>query len=256
MEWTCREEGTFSGALRGGKRGKVELAHGGTLFLDELGDMPAEIQTGLLRFLEEGKVIPLGSECPRRVDVRVITAMNVDPGQAMARGKLRLDLYHRLNVFPIFLPPLRERAEDLPLLIRHLLDREGFSSTEISPDAMNVLVTLMARRLLGILDPLLWSSAPHTPAHRSGPGWSALCCPSYQSETTTGSRQGSSPALLKQGASTWGETREGALKHINEVIHMIVRFQFGMPDLVSQFAIQKAGSTSFSLDREIASALH
>ena len=100
------EEGTFSGALRGGKRGKIEVAHGGTLFLDELGDLPAEIQAGLLRFLEEGTVVPLGSERPRRVDVRVTATMNVDPAQAVEQGRLRLDLFHRLNVFPIFLPPL------------------------------------------------------------------------------------------------------------------------------------------------------
>lgn len=132
------EEGAFSGALRGGKRGKVELAHGGTLFLDELGDMPAEIQAGLLRFLEEGTVVPLGSERPRRVDVRVTATMNVDPAQAVEQGRLRLDLFHRLNVFPIFLPPLRERLEDLPWLVRHLLDKEGFSVTEVSLEVLEL----------------------------------------------------------------------------------------------------------------------
>lgn len=132
------EEGAFSGALRGGKRGKIELAHWGTLFLDELGDMPAEIQLGFLRFLEEGKIVPLGSEHPRAVDVRVIAAMNLDPSVAIAQGKLRLDLYHRLNQLPIFLPPLRERLEDLPLLVHHLLESGGFSDTEVSPEAMEV----------------------------------------------------------------------------------------------------------------------
>ena len=132
------EEGTFSGALRGGKRGKIEVAHGGTLFLDELGDLPAEIQAGLLRFLEEGTVVPLGSERPRRVDVRVTATMNVDPAQAVEQGRLRLDLFHRLNVFPIFLPPLRERLEDLPWLVRHLLDKEGFSATEVSLEVLQL----------------------------------------------------------------------------------------------------------------------
>lgn len=132
------EEGTFSGALRGGKRGKVDLAHGGTLFLDELGDLPAEIQVGLLRFLEEGAVVSLGSERPRRVDARIITAMNIDPAKAVEQGRLRLDLFHRLNVFPIVLPPLRDRLEDLPSLARHLLDREGFSGTEISPEVIEI----------------------------------------------------------------------------------------------------------------------
>jgi transcriptional regulator with PAS, ATPase and Fis domain len=132
------EEGAFSGALRGGKRGKVELAQGGTLFLDELGDMPAEIQVSFLRFLEDGQVVSLGSERPRRVDVRVIAAMNIDPTKAVEQGRLRLDLFHRLNVFPILLPPLRERTEDLPLLVRHLLDREGFSDMEVAPEVMGL----------------------------------------------------------------------------------------------------------------------
>lgn len=133
------EEGAFSGALRGGKRGKIALAHQGTLFLDELADMPAEIQLGLLRFLEEGKIMPVGSEHPRIVNVRVIAAMNLDPTLAVAQGKLRLDLYHRLNQLPIFLPPLRDRLEDLPLLAHHLLRREGFPNTTVSPAAMEAL---------------------------------------------------------------------------------------------------------------------
>jgi transcriptional regulator with PAS, ATPase and Fis domain len=112
------------------------LAHGGTLFLDELEDMPVEMQSSLLRFLEEGIVVALGGDSPKRVDVRIMAAMNIDPPQAVEQEKLRLDLYHRLNVFPIFLPPLRERLEDLPLLIRHLLDREGFSHTECAPEVV------------------------------------------------------------------------------------------------------------------------
>jgi transcriptional regulator of acetoin/glycerol metabolism len=133
------EEGAFSGALRGGKRGKIALAHQGTLLLDELEDMPGEIQLGLLRFLEEGKIVPLGSEHPRIVDVRVIAAMNTDPALTVAQGKLRLDLYHRLNQLPLFLPPLRERLEDLPLLVQHILSKEGFPQVTVSPEAMEIL---------------------------------------------------------------------------------------------------------------------
>jgi transcriptional regulator of acetoin/glycerol metabolism len=132
------EDGAFSGALRGGQPGKIELAHRGTLFLDEIADMPAEIQASLLRVLEEGKVVPLGSKRPREVDVRIIAALNTDPQAAVTQGKLRLDLYHRLNVFPIVLPPLRERVEDLSLLARHLLDREGFADIEIAPEVFEV----------------------------------------------------------------------------------------------------------------------
>lgn len=132
------EEGAFSGARRGGQQGKVELAHQGTLFLDELEDMPLEIQSSFLRFLEEGTIVPLGGQYPRAIDVRVIAAMNCDPLAAVAQGKLRLDLYHRLNVFPIALPPLRERLEDLPLLVRHFLDKEGWSDTEVALDVLKI----------------------------------------------------------------------------------------------------------------------
>lgn len=133
------EEGAFSGALRGGKAGKIALAHEGTLFLDELEDTPLETQLSLLQFLEEGDIVPLGGERPQRVHVRVIAATKMEPAAAVAQGKLRLDLYHRLNVFSILLPPLRERREDLPLLVRHLLKREGFAEVEVHPDAMAIL---------------------------------------------------------------------------------------------------------------------
>lgn len=132
------EEGAFSGARRGGSRGKIELAHRGTLFLDELGDMPMEIQSSFLRFLEEQKVVPLGSEQPRAVDVRVISATNVDLKMAVTQGKFRLDLYHRLNLFPITLPPLRERLEDLPVLVRSLLNQEGFADAQVSTEVMEI----------------------------------------------------------------------------------------------------------------------
>lgn len=133
------ENGAFSGALRGGRQGKVELAHCGTLFLDEVADIPPEIQLSFLRVLEEGQIVPLGSKYPRAIDVRVIAAMNTDPQAGVAQGKLRLDLYHRLNVFPIVLPPLRERLEDLPLLAHHLLAREGFPHMKVAPEVLKVL---------------------------------------------------------------------------------------------------------------------
>lgn len=135
------EEGAFSGALRGGQQGKFELAHCGTLFLDEVADIPPEIQVSLLRVLEERKVTPLGSKRPREIDVRIIAAMNITPQEAVAQGTFRFDLYHRLNVFSIFLPPLRERREDLFALVRFLLDREGFVDTTVSPEAMEIFQT-------------------------------------------------------------------------------------------------------------------
>ncbi len=134
------EEGTFTGARRSGRKGKIELAAGGTLFLDEIGDLPLAVQPTMLRFLEDGQILPLGSEHTRRVAVRVVTAAGPGLAQAVANGAFRLDLYHRLSFFPITLPPLRERLEDLPLLARHFLDTEGFSHIQLSAPALALLL--------------------------------------------------------------------------------------------------------------------
>jgi PAS domain S-box-containing protein len=111
-----REKGAFTGAMSR-MVGRFELAHGSTLFLDEIGDLPLELQTKLLRVLEEGRFERLGSTKPIQVDVRVIAASNHDLEQEIQAGKFRKDLYYRLNVFPITIPPLRERTDDIPLLV-------------------------------------------------------------------------------------------------------------------------------------------
>src|SRR5690606_19845529 len=113
--------GAYTGADRRGRDGKFKLADGGTLFLDELGDMPMALQAKLLRGLQEREVEPLGSNAVSRVDVRVIAATSVDLGQLVEERRFRADLYYRLNVLPIRLPPLRERVEDLEPLCEHLL---------------------------------------------------------------------------------------------------------------------------------------
>jgi DNA-binding NtrC family response regulator len=118
------EKGSFTGAERQ-HQGFFERAHGGTLFLDEITEMPLPLQVKLLRVLETGTFMRVGSTTAIETDVRVIAASNRDPAQAAARGQLREDLYYRLNVFPIELPPLRERLEDLPLLARHFLQEIG-----------------------------------------------------------------------------------------------------------------------------------
>jgi len=111
-----REKGAFTGAMSR-MVGRFELAHGSTLFLDEIGDLPLELQTKLLRVLEEGRFERLGSTKPIQVDVRVIAASNRDLEQEIQAGKFRKDLYYRLSVFPITIPPLRERPDDIPLLV-------------------------------------------------------------------------------------------------------------------------------------------
>ena len=116
------ERGSFTGALER-RLGRFELAHGGTLFLDEVGDLSQEAQAKLLRTLETGELQRLGAENVTRIDARVVAATNRDLGEAVSSGTFREDLFFRLNVFPIHLPPLRERLEDLPALVAHLAER-------------------------------------------------------------------------------------------------------------------------------------
>ncbi len=116
------ERGAFTGALTRGV-GRFEQAAGGTLFLDEIGDMPAEAQTRLLRVLQEGEFTTVGGRAPIKANVRIVAATHRDLRQSIRNGQFREDLFYRLNVVPLRLPPLRERAEDVALLARHFLDR-------------------------------------------------------------------------------------------------------------------------------------
>ncbi|MCC6345988.1 MAG: sigma-54-dependent Fis family transcriptional regulator [Nitrospirales bacterium] len=129
------EKGAFTGAHRT-RKGKFETAHNGTLFLDEIGDMPLTLQVRLLRVLEEKKVYRVGGESPIPVNVRVIAATRIDLAKAVSDGLFREDLYYRLNVLRIHLPPLRERIEDIPLLAVHFLDRVFAEMGRIPPYPM------------------------------------------------------------------------------------------------------------------------
>jgi formate hydrogenlyase transcriptional activator len=114
------EKGAFTGAIAR-KIGRFEAAHGGTLFLDEIGDIPLELQPKLLRVLQEGEFERLGSTQTQRVNVRLVAATNGDLWKLISEKRFRSDLYYRLNVFPISVPPLRDRAEDIPLLVTHFV---------------------------------------------------------------------------------------------------------------------------------------
>jgi DNA-binding NtrC family response regulator len=132
------EKGSFTGAV-GRKRGQFEIADGGTILLDEIGDMSLSAQAKVLRVLQAGEVVRVGSEQPIQVDVRVIAATNKDLERAVKEGKFREDLYFRLNVVPLHAPPLRERPGDIPLLVQAFVERfckeHGFRKKTVTPAA-------------------------------------------------------------------------------------------------------------------------
>jgi len=136
------EKGSFTGATDK-HLGKFQEANGGVLFLDEIGELPLDMQVKLLRALQEGEIDPIGSKRPTRVDVRIISATNRDLAQQVAEGRFREDLYYRLNVYPIDLPPLRARREDIPGLIDHFVRRfnveEGKRVQGVSAETMAML---------------------------------------------------------------------------------------------------------------------
>jgi transcriptional regulator with PAS, ATPase and Fis domain len=133
------EKGAFTGAV-GRRKGRFEMAHEGTIFLDEVGDLPLAVQAKLLRVLQEREFERLGGTETIRADVRIVAATNHDLLQLVREGAFREDLYYRLNVFQIFLPPLRQRREDIPILAGHFLQKYNHetkrSITEINPRAM------------------------------------------------------------------------------------------------------------------------
>ncbi|NCS64925.1 MAG: nitrogen regulation protein NR(I) [Hydrogenophilales bacterium CG03_land_8_20_14_0_80_62_28] len=139
------ERGAFTGAAAS-RRGRFEQADGGTLFLDEIGDMPSELQTRLLRVLADGEFYRVGGISPIRVNVRVIAATHQDLENRVRHGQFREDLFHRLNVIRIKLPALRERREDIPLLIRHFLQKSahelGVEAKQVSEEAIKALASL------------------------------------------------------------------------------------------------------------------
>lgn len=137
------DEGAFSGARKGGRKGMFELAHGGTLFLDEIGDMPLSAQVKLLRVIQEKKLMRLGSEHSIKVDVRIIAATNRNLEEMVQEGTFREDLYFRLNVIPLYLPPLREVPEQIPPMAKKLWIRlarkNGMYHKSMTADALAAL---------------------------------------------------------------------------------------------------------------------
>ncbi len=143
------DEGAYTGSKRGGNMGKFELANGGTIFLDEIGDMPLDLQAMLLRVIEQKSFMRIGSNKLTHVDVKVISATNADLQSLIEQNKFRMDLYYRLGIVKLNIPPLRERGEDIILLAQHFIKKVDESThynlhnhTTLSPDAQKLLMSL------------------------------------------------------------------------------------------------------------------
>ncbi|MCK5383811.1 MAG: nitrogen regulation protein NR(I), partial [Gammaproteobacteria bacterium] len=139
------ERGAFTGA-QNRRAGRFEQANGGTLMLDEIGDMPSELQTRLLRVLADGEFYPVGAHTPKKVDVRIIAATHQDLEKRVRDGEFREDLFHRLNVIRIQLPPLRQRREDIPLLMKYFLQRAA-SELEVESKSLAAETTVILMQL-------------------------------------------------------------------------------------------------------------
>ena len=164
------EEGAFTGAKRGGKKGKFELASGGSIFLDEVNSLPRTMQPKFLRVLQEHEVERVGGQDAKPVDIRVIAAANGPLEPMVQEGKFRLDLYYRLNVVYIRVPPLREHLEDIPVLTRYLIDKLNHDlGTEVNYPDDSVMSILMdyswpgnTRQLQNVLERALNRCHGHT----------------------------------------------------------------------------------------------
>jgi len=162
--------GAYTGADRRGRDGKFKLADGGTLFLDEIGDMPPSLQPKLLRALQEGEIEPLGSNKVVAFDARVIAATSHDLAALVREGKFREDLYYRLNVLPIRVPPLRERRADIPALVEVLAEdialRSGSAPPELGADAIGLLAAQHWRGNIRELRNVMEQAAMRSDSHR------------------------------------------------------------------------------------------
>ncbi|MCL5965939.1 MAG: sigma 54-interacting transcriptional regulator [Deltaproteobacteria bacterium] len=225
------EEGAFTGAKKGGKPGKFEMAEGGTFFLDEIGDMPLPMQAKLLRVLQERELERVGGTSPRRVDIRIIAATGGNIEELVGKGKFRADLYYRVNVIPLRIPPLRERREDIPEISEHVLSRLSADSGEprkrLSPEALGILGSYSwpgnVRELRNVLERAVAMAhadvilPEHLPAHllRAVPGARKEVSPgSLASARAEAERLAILAALSAAG---WNKSRAAGLLRIHRV---------------------------------------
>lgn len=159
-------KGAFTGANQDGKTGLLEMADGGTVFLDEIGEMPISMQPKLMRTIQDLEILPVGSEIPKRIDVRFISATNIDLTEAVNKKQFREDLYYRLNVIPIGIPPLRNRRDDIPPLINQkvsVINRKYNFNKRLSSEAFDLLVKYdwpgNVRQLQNVIERILVSNS-------------------------------------------------------------------------------------------------
>ncbi|MFN2356650.1 MAG: sigma 54-interacting transcriptional regulator [Desulfotignum sp.] len=205
------KKGAFTGAATD-RAGLFEAADKGIVFLDEIGDMPMNVQAGLLRVLQKNEIKPLGETRVRYIDVRIVAATNKDIKQMIAENRFRQDLYYRLSVLPVELPPLRSRREDIPLLVRHFLEKESVKADmpgkKMAPGAMQHLVAYAwpgnVRELENLIRYLLVTApddtieAVHLPAHIRETGAMAA-----EGQNISSPGAGSSDVLADLSAMTW-----------------------------------------------------
>ena len=197
------EKGSFTGAINT-RIGRLELANQGTIFLDEIGDMPTSLQVKLLRVLAEREIDRLGSTKPTPIDIRVITATHRNLEESMRAGKFREDLFYRLNIIPINLPPLRERKADIPLLVNHFLKQLNGTaeSKTISEEAMHFLVNYSwpgnIRELANFVERMLVLSIGSTITPRDLPEKILGDTPKEKWQTLNKEEEGNPAQMLQQ----------------------------------------------------------
>jgi len=233
------QPGAFSGAARQGKAGLLEQAEGGTLFLDEIGELPLPMQTKLLKVIQDGSVLRLGDTRPRRVDFRLVVATNQDLAQRVETGSFRLDLYYRVNVIPVTIPPLRERREDIPALAEACLERlnqrygqRKLLHGSVWPELMGGDWPGNVRELENWLE-RAWLSSPDDSIHSPTRGYVSSVTPtSSHAETPSPAELGENEGLPAYLARAEREVLQALCRSLPSTYAIAERLRISQPSVV------------------------